>query len=35
MKHFHNVVLSVGAVPLEILESEVDRYISTTTGKKE
>ena len=35
MKDFHNVVLSVGAVPLEILESEVDRYISTTTGKKE
>ena len=33
MKEFHNVVLSVGAVPLEILESEVDRYISATTGK--
>jgi uncharacterized protein (DUF885 family) len=27
---FHNVVLGVGAVPLAILEREVDRYIRTT-----
>ena len=27
MKAFHNVVLRTGAVPLQILESEVDRYI--------
>ena len=27
---FHNVVLGVGAVPLEILEREVDRYIRAT-----
>jgi uncharacterized protein (DUF885 family) len=30
MKAFHNVVLRTGAVPLQILESEVDRYIRTS-----
>ena len=33
MKDFHNVVLSVGTVPLEILESEVEGYIRSTAGK--
>jgi uncharacterized protein (DUF885 family) len=30
MKAFHNVVLDVGTVPLQILESEVDAYIRST-----
>jgi uncharacterized protein (DUF885 family) len=33
MKAFHNVVLDVGTVPLEILESEVDEYIRSTAAR--
>jgi uncharacterized protein (DUF885 family) len=31
LRDFHNVVLSVGIVPLTILEAEVDRYIAGTS----
>jgi uncharacterized protein (DUF885 family) len=33
MKAFHNVVLDVGTVPLQILESEVDAYIRATAAR--
>ena len=31
---FHNVVLDTGTVPLEILERQVDRYISALRGRQ-
>jgi uncharacterized protein (DUF885 family) len=33
IKDFHNVVLSVGTVPLEILEREVDAYIRSARNQ--
>jgi uncharacterized protein (DUF885 family) len=32
-KEFHNVVLKTGTAPLDMVASEVDRYIRTTSGK--
>jgi uncharacterized protein (DUF885 family) len=29
LREFHNIVLGVGAVPLDILEQQVDRWIQT------
>ena len=33
IKEFHNVVLSVGAVPLEVLEEVVNEYIQTKRNR--
>jgi len=33
MKAFHNVVMNAGAVPVQILESEVDEYIRSTAAR--
>ena len=34
LKEFHNVVLKNGAVPLDILEENVNEYISVTLKKE-
>jgi len=34
MKAFHHVVLNAGAVPVLILESEVDEYIRSTAARQ-
>jgi uncharacterized protein (DUF885 family) len=30
LRNYHNVVLTTGVVPLEILAREVDRYVKTS-----
>jgi uncharacterized protein (DUF885 family) len=35
LRAFHNVVLSTGAVPLEILERQVDAYVDRITAKQQ
>jgi uncharacterized protein (DUF885 family) len=34
LKQFHNVLLTNGAMPLNILEQQVDRYIVSVLGGK-
>jgi len=34
VRHFHDALLSNGALPLAMVEAEIDRYIALTKNKK-
>ena len=34
IRHFHDALLGNGALPLQMLESQIDRYIDTTLGSE-